>query len=401
MMSRSDITPHSACRVCGTPAVPPFLDFGLQPLANALRTKAQLNEPEFLAPLAVWNCATCGLSQLTHTVSPTRLYTDYLFRSETSPSWRQHCQKLAREAIKRSTTQNTVVLDIASNDGTLLKEFARYGCTVIGVDPAENVRADIPTLTGFWDDAMTERVRHKHGGVDIVTATNVLGHVDDVLGFLLNIRTVLRREGLAIIEVPSVMSLVQNNEFPTIYHEHLSYWSAHALIQAATRAGLYVARVELQAIHCGSLRMYLKKQSTLWGTATDRVLQEEARWLTEKPYQRFRKTVTQTLRSLSSVLTETKILWGYGASAKGTMLLNLLSPETPLPIAVIDDAPAKQGLYLPGVHLPVVGPTDLSTVDTLMLLSWNNADDLKVRAEQLGFAGTFLIPIPEPQLEKE
>lgn len=402
---------HSRCRVCNTPLPAPYLDLGEQPLANALCPASAEpptpNSSEFNAlyredkyPLAVTRCHKCDLSQLTVVVDPAVLYAGYRFRSGVSETWLRHCEDLAA-SFKRPGT----VLDIAANDGTLLRAFAHRGWEVEGVDPCP-LTTEFPMYAEQWSEGLAATIVHRKT-FDLIIAQNVLGHVDDVLGFLRGIKMVLAPEGRAIIEVPHVGELLRNCAFDTIYHEHLSYWSLGPLQRAAWRAGLRVVDVERLTTHGGSRRYWLAHSETpMKHSVPEERLDEYRQHLHEAgPYERFAAAVEQQLEDIQG-----EVLWrdgapghrlvGWGASAKAAVMLNALAHcDTWLPKSVIDDCPEKQGLLMPGVHIPIIAPPDdLSDVDVLWVLSWNNFAAIKAKAENRGFKGKYLLTHPTPRL---
>lgn len=394
---------HGKCRVCDTKLGKPYLDLGVQPLANQLvgpilRPDEPLvldSRPALLsAPLAVTLCKKCGLSQLTVVVDPQVLYNGYRFRSGTSAKWVAHCEQLAFAASLQRVGR---MLDIAANDGTCMKAFAAKGWDVHGVDPepcAENI------TKGLWPFVNVP------GPFDLIVAQNVLGHVDRVIPFLQGCESALAAGGRLCIEVPHIRDLLRSGTFDTIYHEHLSYWNARSLRHAARAAGLTVAHtVNLPEIHGGSRRYWLTRdygQRAKYQPADGDVL--------DLPYGEFAAAVDLKLEltrlELERIQSEGKRLWAYGASAKGAVMLNALKAKgnTVWPEYILDDEPAKQGMYSPGLHLPIVAPpavdwdvnarSSWDACDVLWLLSWNNADGLKAKARAAGFTGQFLVTHP-------
>ena len=392
-----DITARYICRGCGSTKLTTFCDLGVQPLANAFLHREDLGLPEFTAPLKAQVCAQCGLSQLTHVVAPERLYSHYLYYSGVSQGWREHCDRLAAELLQLYS--RPFVVDIASNDGSLLVPFKQRGARVLGIEPAQNITqtVQVPTLPVFWNSDTAKRVREANGPADVITATNVFGHVDDIHDFLEGVRFALARDGTFIIEAPHVLSLLWLNAFDTIYHEHISYWSLLPLKQAAKQHGLAVFDVKKQSVHGGTMRYYLCHDGRRWERHSVLDLaNREWEELTPALYQEFKTTVSALIGDLKATVA-TENLFGFGASAKGNTLLNAVG--VPL-VSIFDDCPAKQGLFTPGLHIPVEAPKDLSTVPKLMLLSWNWSADLKKRAKALGFKGEFLTPIPSPRWER-
>lgn len=387
----STVRTHTNCRVCQEPLLAPYLDLGDQPLANALLK--QSTDPEDTFPLAVTLCHGCGLSQLTVVVDPAILYADYGFRSGTTAAWRTHALELAEQCGAAGT-----VVDIAANDGTQLQAFHNHGWRCIGVEPAPMPSVvDVPFYREFFSQSLADRITAEHGPVDLIVAQNVLGHVDDVIGFLTAAASLLAPNGQIVVEAPSVHEMMKAVAFDTIYHEHLSYWSTGPLIEAGKQAGLAVHRVDALNIHGGSRRYWLRHANgesprPIFELAPD-----------ERPYTKFANNVQHRLTHLSHALArvkdEGKRLWAFGASAKGTVLLNALKAHgnTVWPEVILDDTPSKQGRYSPGLHIRTVPVTTLRMLtqpDVILILSWNWKDQIIARCREMGYKGEFLVGMP-------
>ncbi|MBA3296683.1 MAG: methyltransferase domain-containing protein, partial [Acidobacteria bacterium] len=251
------------CRSCGSAALDPVLSLGSTPLANALLSEEQLALPEPTFPLDVVFCEACSLVQLTETVPPSVLFTEYVYFSSFSDAAVEHALRVAQRVVAdRRLSGSSLVVEIASNDGYLLQHYARCGVPVLGIEPARNIAAaatarGIPTLNEFFTQDVGRRLADEGRQADVLHANNVLGHVPDLNGFVSGLRHLLRQGGVAIIEVPWVRELVRNLEFDTIYHEHLSYFSLTALVTLFERHGLTVVDVDVVAIHGGSLRLWV------------------------------------------------------------------------------------------------------------------------------------------------
>lgn len=407
--------PHIHCRVCKTLLPKPYLDLGHQPLANALHNPfayvtAGPDEPTY--PLAVTLCRECGLSQLTVVVDPKILYTHYRFASGISKAWIGHCGDLAKSVTESLGNPETgFVIDIAANDGSGLMTFKQpwlgTDWKVLGVEPSDmptyqllpssEERASVPMVREFWSQDVADQIRDEHGLADVIIAQNVLGHIDDVIGFLRAAGSVLKPQGLLIIEVPNVGDMINNMAFDTIYHEHLSYWSGLAMERACREAGLKIERHDrFPEIHGGTVRYYIEHSDELW---------EVGDWKgSAKPYQGFAHEVARTVNltaSIVSLLSKKKFL-GWGASAKGAVMMNAIHNRWPflkMPSAIIDQTPEKQGLLSPGLHIPIIAPPDdLSDIDVIWVLSWNWFDQIKYQAIPRGFKGKFLVTSPKPKL---
>lgn len=399
--------PINPCRVCGETDLQPYLDLGLQAPANALRAARDLGKPEFLAPLTVLWCPTCSLSQLSEVIAPEILYHNYPFRAGVSQKWRTHCEALAESLAIATQPIPDFVLDIGSNDGTLLEACARRGAKVLGVDPCP-ANPHVPMLAELWSSQLVAGIIEIHGKPDHVTATNVFGHVDDVYDFLRGISAILPPHGQAVIECPHIMPLLEATAFDTIYHEHLSYWSLRPLEELAGKCWLKVVDVELfEDLHGGTMRYILaplaspeKPSRAVLGL---RVLEQGLRVQGETPYREFADRARRNISVFRETLEEEhRMKWrvlSYGASAKGNVLLQAAGITPTLMQAIVDDTPEKWGLYTPGTSIPIQPPDLLREADVLVLLSWNNAQDLKARAIRQGFRGRFLVPHPDPHFE--
>ncbi len=378
------------CRACGADNLEPYLDLGAQPLANAYRDPND-KSPETSYPLEVLLCPVCGLSQLSIVVPPEILYKDYAYASGASEGWKRHCQELAQDVLQgREGAQ--FIIDIGSNDGTLLDAF--HGHRTLGVDPTSAP----PDLAAYWTASLGAQFQ-----ADIVTATNVFGHVADPLDFLKGVQAALKPDGLCIIECPHIIPLLERTAFDTIYHEHVSYWALGPLELIATAAGLTVTDVVAQEVHGGTMRYYLRHRGSESRPRVRWLLKAEREFgLTHiAAYEDFARRVQQVRARLAQLLNLTagKTLWAYGASAKGNTLLNSLRKRVKLPAAIVDDTPLKQGKLTPGTRIPIVPPQDLSAIDVVLLLAWNWASEIRQRARAAGFRGRFLCPIPTPILE--
>ena len=391
------------CRACGG-ATQPFLDMGLHPLPNKFLTVAELAEPEPRYPLELLFCPRCTLVQLGTVVPPEDLFSEYLFASSTSPLTRAHFTGLAAHLKKKfHIDSDSKVVDIASNDGILLRAWRELGVSALGVEPAENLcrlaRADgLGTLNEFFTRETVGKI-----GVEsahLVTAINVFAHVPEIGEFAQNVRRLLHPYGVFVAEVQYLRDTITGLSFDNIYFEHVFYWTLTTLERLLASAGLYVIDAERVDTHGGSLRVYANTGEDYWSTAPARIRYQEKQMGLDRleTYQEFAQKVEKVRSDLVELLhrlqADGKIIAGYGAPAKATTLLNYcgIGPETIK--YIIDDAPLKQGRYLPGVRIPVVSMAEAEKEPPhwLVLLAWNFADSLVAQSRHLG--ARYVMPVP-------
>ncbi len=404
------------CRSCGSDELSFILSLGRTPLANALLAVDPPAEPEKRYPLDVAVCRRCALVQILETVPPEDLFTNYLYFSSFSDSLLEHARQLATRLIaERRLGADSLVVEIASNDGYLLRNYLAAGVPILGIEPAANIAAvaraehGIPTLCEFFGEQLANRLAAEGQRADIVHAHNVLAHVADLNGFVEGLRLLLKPSGVAVIEVPYVKEMLDRCEFDTIYHEHLCYFSLTALDLLFQRHGLLIQDVEQLAIHGGTLRLFAGPTATASqrSTAVTNLLAEEQAWGVSDPvyYESFGRRVEALKTALVDLLVGLRRqgarVAAYGASAKGSTLLNYCGIGRDLLEFAVDRSTYKQGMYMPGVHLPIYAPERVleEQPDYLLLLSWNFAEEiLEQQAEYRRRGGKFIIPVPEPKI---
>ena len=387
-----------------------MLNLGCVPLANALLTNEQLRASEDRFPLELYFCPQCALAQIGETVPPERLFRDYTYASSVSDTMVEHARTLVEALIERYDLGATSrVIEIASNDGYLLQFYKARGIPVLGIEPAANIaqlaiKKGISTLIEFFDEGLARRLAAGGQFADVIHAHNVFAHVPDPNTFVGGIKQVLKPDGVAVIEAPYVRDLINKLEFDTIYHEHFSYYSVSSVEALCRRHGLMIRDVELLPIHGGSLRLFVTHEGGQVSAHVAELLAKEKAegLLTFGYYRDFADRVARLKQQLLALLQRLQNaghrIAAYGASAKGSTLMNAFGIDRRLIEFVVDRSQLKQGRFTPGNHLPILPPEALlkRRPDYVLLLTWNFADEiLAQQGEFRRCGGKFIVPVPE------
>jgi len=409
------MTSSHACRLCGAELTHTFVDLGMSPLCESYIPADRTDDPETFYPLHVRLCRECLLVQIPAYVSGEHIFSDYAYFSSYSDSWVAHAKRYADAMIDRlELTGSSLVTEVASNDGYLLQHFAARQIPVLGVEPAANVAESarakgIRTEVRFLGPETGREIAERYGQADLVAGNNVFAHVPDVRGFAAGLRALVKDTGLVTLEFPHLLRLIERRQYDTIYHEHFSYLSLLTSARVLETAGLRVVDVDELDTHGGSLRVYARPEGNA-GEPAARVkavlAQEEAAGLhTAAGHEGFARAVLKIKSDLVEFLLqaarEGRSVAGYGAPGKGNTLLNHCGIRSDLLSYTVDRSPVKQGMFLPGTHIPIYAPERLAQTrpDYILVLPWNLREEISQQLEYVrSWGGRLVFPIPELEI---
>ncbi|MFF2018100.1 methyltransferase domain-containing protein [Paenibacillus sp. NPDC058177] len=401
------------CRFCGEELTQNFVDLGMSPLSNSFIKPESLYAAETFLPLHAFVCSHCHLVQLEDFETPEHIFQNYAYFSSFSQSWLLHAQNYVQKMITEyPITTNSHVVEIASNDGYLLQYFKESNVPVLGIEPAKNVAKvaidkGIPTISNFFGRDLASDLSAKGKQADLLLGNNVLAHVPDINDFVAGMKILLKSDGIITMEFPHLLKLMEDVQFDTIYHEHFSYLSLTAVNKIFDAHDLRIFNVEKIETHGGSLRIYAKHSEDLTKQVDQRVQnlldqEEQAGLLTMETYNDFSNRVKQVKRNLLELLlklkNEGKTIVGYGAPAKGNTLLNYCGIGSDFVDYTVDRSPYKQGLFLPGTHIPIHSPGMIqeSKPDVVLILPWNLKEEIMDQTSFIReWGGKWIIPMPE------
>jgi len=402
------------CRSCGSTDAAHILDLGVQPLANNLLTPADLAKPEPKFPLRLAVCKSCWMLQITDLVPPVDLFSDYLYFSSFSDLMLRHSREACDGYLKEfGLNSQSLVVEVASNDGYLLQNFVKANVPCLGIEPAANIakvarEKGIETLVEFFGKKIASDLTAKNRQADLILGNNVFAHAPDTNDFVAGLKTLLKPKGRIALEFPYGVEFIEHTEFDTIYHEHVFYFTLTALKPLFERHGLTIFRVQRFPIHGGSLRLFACHTGAypVEKSATDLLAEETRKGVNSLTYyegfgNQVRAIRDELVALLAKLKREGKRIAAYGASAKGSTLLNYYGVGADTLEFVADRSTYKQGRLTPGTHIPILAPEDLAKrkPDYTLLLTWNFADEILAQQKAYRDAGgKFIVPIPKVKI---
>jgi len=402
------------CRVCKNSNLVKILDLGEIPLANSFLKKEDLDKPERKFPLVVYFCKECGLLQLLDVINPEILFRHYYYLTSTSKPLADHFVELGKNLVNRFVgSKNDLVIDVGGNDAVLL-ESIRNRCRVLNIEPARNIaeiskKKGIDTIDEFFSAELAKRIFKKYGSAKVITASNVIAHIDNLKDVFEGVKILMGDRGVFIVEVhwvANLLGLAGIGSFDQIYHEHLSYFSLSAFRKLINKFSLEIFDVNLTPVHGQSLQVYIDRNRTASESVNEFLARERGLGLDRvQTYLTFIGRIEKNKNELKNLLLKLKIgnkkIVGYGASAKGNILLNYFQMGNKILNFIVDDSPLKQGLYTPGTHIPIFSPNRLKEdqPDYLLLLAWNYAESILKKEQKLRDEGVkFIIPVPKVKI---
>jgi SAM-dependent methyltransferase len=397
---------RATCRLCGCPNPRKVLELAPTPPANAFCKTAEEARAQEKIPLYLARCIACGHVQLPVVVDPEVLFRNYVYVSGTSPSFVEHFSKMARVLSYGAIGVDDLVVDVGSNDGTLLRQFQeQVGCRVLGVDPAQKIAAEatasgVPTLPTFFGRELATLIREQHGAAALVTANNVFAHADSLTEIALGARDLLDDGGRFVFEVQYLVDLVEGGLFDMVYHEHLSYHHVAPLVPFFRRLHMSLVEVERVPTHGGSIRCTVRAGEHKASARVAELVAREREVLHERTWRWMDNLIHNAGVALRTLFHEAvdadQVIAGYGAPAKLTTLCHQLRADARDIAWIADDSPWKQGLYAPGTGIPIVSPTSSSgeTPDIVVVFAWNFAPQIAAKLRAAGFTGRIVRPLP-------
>ncbi len=404
------------CRICNAKDIDPFLDLGLMPLPNGFLPPDKLKEQEPLYPLSVGVCRKCKLVQLTAVVEPSVMFKNYVYIPSASQTRLDNFASIVHEALTlRPATPEALAVDIGSNDGSLLLEFKKQGVKTLGVDPAENLSLvaelkGIHTLNTYFSAKTALKIRNTFGQARYITATNVVAHIDNLHDFFYGISLLLGTDSIFICEFPYLVDLLEKKLFDTIYQEHLSYFAIGPLLGVIDRYALRIISIKRTPIDGGALRIVIGKKDKPSNEENVEVrrllmLEKKAGLNTFTTYKRFASAVRRLRKEIKTMLhaikKKKKSIAGYGAAARGNILMNYCGVGKAEIDFIVDSTPYKQGLFTPGTHIPIYAEEEIlkQRPDYVLILAWNFAEEIiKKQHAYHRSGGKFIIPVPHVKI---
>lgn len=406
---------RNCCRVCHSTSLVKFLDLGDMPLAGGFLSSDQIHD-EKKYPLQVYFCKNCSLVQILDVIDQDTLFFNYKYRSSVIKTLNEHFLNYAKEIKSRFLKKDELVVEIGSNDGVLLQPFKDLGVNYLGVEPAANIAEiaiskGLKVINDYFTLQISDEIKRKNGKAKVICANNVFAHIDDLDEVMQSIKNLLNNDGVFVFEVHYIKDLLDKFQYDTIYHEHLCYYSLTSLNFLMNKYNMEIFDVKKIPIHSGSIRVYTKNQSNkkeIIQSSFEDFLSQEKNFIHDlKIYQNFSDVVKKKRYKLQKTLEEIKKdhkkIIGYGASGRGTILLNYCNIGKNILDYVVDDSPSRQGLLIPGKHIPILSSSVIKkdNPDYILIIAWNYEKEIiSKEQEYLKKGGKFIMPFPEVKIIK-